>query len=50
MDILRVSKSMAYTIIRNLNFELKEKGYLTVAGRVPVSYFKEKLCCDFKRT
>lgn len=37
-----VSISMAYTIIRKLNNELKEKGYYTIDGRVPKSYFNER--------
>ena len=31
---LRVSKSKAYQIVRELNAELQKQGYLTVAGRV----------------
>ena len=31
---LRVSKSKAYQIVRDLNKELKKQGYLTVAGRL----------------
>ena len=30
---LRVSKSKAYQIVRELNAELQKQGYLTVAGR-----------------
>ena len=37
-----VSLSMAYRIIRQLNEELSERGYITVAGRVSRSYFEEK--------
>ena len=48
---LGVSKSYAYKIIRKLNAELKEMGYLTVAGRVSKKYFLEKLCYGaFERT
>ena len=32
---LDCSKSMAYQIIKTLNQELKKKGYITIAGRVP---------------
>lgn len=32
---LRVSKSKAYQIVRELNAELQKKGYLTVAGNLP---------------
>lgn len=31
---LDVSKPYAYKLIRKLNEELKEKGFLTIAGRV----------------
>ena len=31
---LDVSKPYAYKLIRQLNEELKSKGYLTIAGRV----------------
>lgn len=34
---LRVSKSKAYEVVRNLNRELQEMGYLTVAGRINVN-------------
>lgn len=43
--ILGVSSSKAYKIIQQLNKELKEKGYITIAGRVPIKYFKEKYYC-----
>lgn len=33
-EILTVSKSKAYEIVRQLNKELKEKGLITVAARV----------------
>lgn len=41
---LGVSKSYAYKLIRRLNGELKNMGYLTVAGRVSKKYFLEKVC------
>ena len=41
---LGVSKSYAYKIVRELNTELKAKGYLTVTGRVSKKFFMEKLC------
>lgn len=44
-NILDVSESMAYRIIQQLNKELKEKGYITIAGRVPIKYFNEKYYC-----
>jgi len=41
---LGVSKSYAYKIVRQLNTELKEMGYITVSGRVSKKYFLEKVC------
>lgn len=41
--ILEVSSSKAYSIIRQLNGELKERGFLTVPGKVSRVYFEEKL-------
>jgi hypothetical protein len=42
MRILRLSKSKSYKVMQNMNKELKEKGYFTIAGRVPKKYFQEK--------
>ena len=39
---LRVSKSKAYQIVRELNAELQKQGYLTVAGRVNATFFQEE--------
>ena len=41
---LSVSKSYAYKIVQKLNAELKNMGYLTIAGRINKQYFTEKLC------
>lgn len=40
---LNVSKSYAYKLIRQLNEELKAKGFITIAGRVNRQYFYERL-------
>ncbi len=42
MTMLMISKSHAYKIIRELNQELKAKGYMTITGRVSCQYFDEK--------
>ena len=42
-EILTVSKSKAYEIVRQLNKELEAKGIITVAGRVCTSYFEKKV-------
>lgn len=40
---LDISVPTAYKIIRQLNKELVEKGYLTVSGRVSRTYFEQKI-------
>ena len=40
---LSVSKPYAYKLIRKLNEELKEQGFITIAGRVNRLYFYERL-------
>ena len=40
---LDVSKPYAYKIIRQLNEELKAKGFITIARRVNRQYFNERL-------
>ena len=40
---LSVSKPYAYKLIRKLNEELKEQGFITIAGRVNRQYFCERL-------
>ncbi len=44
--ILGIGSSKAYKIIRQLNDELKAKGYIVVYGKVPKKYFNEKFYCD----
>ncbi len=43
-DVLGVSKSYAYKIVKQLNEELAKLGYITVSGRVNTEYFYKKLC------
>ena len=40
--ILGVSKGHAYKLIQKMNNELSDKGYLVVAGKIPVRYFEER--------
>ena len=40
---LSVSKPYAYKLIRQLNEELKAKGFITISGRVNRQYFCERL-------
>ena len=39
---LDVSKPYAYKLIRQLNEELKSKGFITILGRVNRQYFNER--------
>lgn len=40
---LSVSKPYAYKLIKKLNNELREKGFITIAGRINRQYFYERL-------
>lgn len=40
--MLGVSDSKAYEIIRQLNLELEDEGYLVLRGKVPVAYFNKR--------
>lgn len=40
---LGISKSFAYKLIRQLNQELREQGFLTISGRINRDYFLERL-------
>ena len=41
-ELLGISKSKAYAIIQELNEELSEKGFITVACKVSRKFFEEK--------
>lgn len=41
-EIMGISRSKSYQIVRQFNKELKAQGYLTVAGKCPIQYFKQK--------
>ncbi len=45
-EILNVSQAMGYKVIRTLNTELQEKGFLTVQGRIPIEYLCERYMLD----
>ena len=40
---LGVSKSYAYKLIRKLNEELKNRGFITISGKVSRQVFEEKV-------
>lgn len=44
-EIMRITgrgETWCYSLIRKLNKELKDKGYLVIRGKVPEKYFKER--------
>lgn len=40
--VLGVGRTKAYAIVKTLNKELADMGYITVAGKCPMEYFKKK--------
>ena len=40
--MLGVSMGKSYKILRGMNKDLADKGFLTIAGKIPVEYFREK--------
>jgi len=40
--MLGVSIGKSYKILREMNRDLANKGFLTIAGKIPVEYFREK--------
>ena len=40
-QVLSVSESKSYAIVRDLNKELSDKGYMVIPGRVSRKYFEE---------
>lgn len=41
-EVMGVSEGKAYGVIRELNAQLKAKGYLTISGKVSRKFFEEK--------
>ena len=42
MSLLDIKESKAYAIIKTLNSELNDHGYMTVAGKVNRAYFEQR--------
>ena len=40
--MLGISMGKFYKILREMNRDLAGRGFLTIAGKIPVAYFKEK--------
>lgn len=43
MTLLKCKRSKAYEIIKVLNIELKNKGFLTINGKIPSTYLLNRL-------
>ncbi|MDD6488461.1 MAG: transcriptional regulator [Clostridia bacterium] len=41
-ELLGISRSKAYSIVKEMNKELSEKGYIVIAGKVPKKFLEEK--------
>lgn len=41
-ELLSVSESKSYSLIRTMNDELQQQGFLVVRGRVPVAYVQKR--------
>ena len=41
--MLSISRSKAYAMVKQLNGELAEAGYITIPGKLPYRYFQKKI-------
>ena len=41
--LLKISVPTAYKMIQKLNIELKDKGYITISGKINRKYFESKI-------
>ncbi len=41
-EMLEISRSQAYSVIRELNEELRSKGYMFIRGRISKRYFNQR--------
>lgn len=41
-ELLGISKGHSYKLIQKMNRELAEKGFLVIAGKIPIRYFEER--------
>ena len=46
MQIIGCKRSKAFNIVRDLNKELRDKGFQVVRGLVPTKFFFERFHCD----
>mgnify|MGYP004497808857 FL=1 len=43
MQILGISRSAAYKLMRQINSELEKNGYIVIRGKVSRKYFEERI-------
>ena len=43
MQILGISRSAAYKLMRQINSELEKKGYIVIRGKVSRKYFEGRI-------
>ena len=43
MQILGISRSAAYKLMRQINSELEKNGYIVIHGKVSRKYFEERI-------
>ena len=41
-ELLSVSESKSYSLIRTMNDELQQQGFLVVKGRIPAAYVEKR--------
>ena len=49
MQILGISRSAAYKLMRQINSELEKKGYIVIRGKVSRKYFEERFYGQIRR-
>ena len=42
-EMLGISTSMAYKLIRKMNAELEKNNFLVISGKVPIAFFQDKM-------
>lgn len=45
-ELLGIGEGMGYKVIRDLNAELRQKGFITIQGRIPLDYVRERFGLD----
>lgn len=46
MKMLGIGRTKAYIIISDLNKELRDKGKITIAGKISKKYFEERVLIE----